>query len=354
MSLPITICDDSKFAQRMLASSLPSEWDVDISYADNGEQAIENIKQGQADVLFLDLNMPVMDGYQVMQQIRDNDLPTMVIVISGDVQPEARKRILALGALDFIAKPIKSGILNEILEKFGVFCASDEVLEHAEQKTPQTRVTGVEAFTSQADKFDALQELANVAMGRAGESFGKILNQFIELPVPKVNLLHANELQMALVESTKNAKVSAVSKGFVAQGLSGEAIILFNDANADSLSELLGYSEHDMHRNVEALMDLSNIIIGACLNALSDALQLAFSHNTPIILGMHCDVKNLVESQSVKWKQVLMIEIEYSIANHSMDFELLFLIPEHHADAIFERMISSKLHNNDLSGAAHG
>ena len=94
MSTPILICDDSGFARRQMARSLPDGWDVDISFAENGEQALELIRQGKGDVVFLDLNMPVMDGYQTMEAIRQQDLPCLVVVVSGDVQAQAREKML--------------------------------------------------------------------------------------------------------------------------------------------------------------------------------------------------------------------------------------------------------------------
>ena len=106
MSTPLLICDDSNMARKQVARSLPDGWDVSVSFANDGFEAIEAIKAGKGDVLLLDLNMPKMDGYQVLEAILKEDLPTLVIVISGDIQPEAHKRVTGLGALDFIKKPI--------------------------------------------------------------------------------------------------------------------------------------------------------------------------------------------------------------------------------------------------------
>ena len=121
MSTPILICDDSGFARRQMARSLPDNWDVDISFAENGEQALTLIREGKGDVVFLDLNMPVMDGYQTMAAIRRYDLPCLVIVVSGDVQAQAREKMLALGALDFIRKPIDNEKLSHILSSYGIY-----------------------------------------------------------------------------------------------------------------------------------------------------------------------------------------------------------------------------------------
>lgn len=120
MTIPLLICDDSGMARKQVTRSLPDGWDVNITYATNGEEGLEAIKNGQGEMVFLDLTMPVMDGYQVLETIRRDNHKCIVIVISGDIQPDARERVLKLGALDFIRKPINKERLTEVLQRFGL------------------------------------------------------------------------------------------------------------------------------------------------------------------------------------------------------------------------------------------
>lgn len=121
MSLPVLIVDDSGFARKQVIRALPKNWDVDISQAENGEVALELIKQGKGEVVLLDLTMPVMDGFTVLEHIRAEDLPSVVIVISGDIQPEAHARVMKLGALAFIKKPLDPALLLQVLRDFGIY-----------------------------------------------------------------------------------------------------------------------------------------------------------------------------------------------------------------------------------------
>lgn len=120
MATKVLIVDDSSFARKQMARSLPDGWEVEISFAENGLQAVESIKQGLGEVVFLDLTMPVMDGYGALEIIKKEDLPAMVIVVSGDIQPEARDRVRKLGALDFIKKPVDKAKATEILTQYGI------------------------------------------------------------------------------------------------------------------------------------------------------------------------------------------------------------------------------------------
>jgi len=336
MATPVLICDDSGFARRQMERSIPDGWDVSISHAEHGQQALELIRAGKADVMFLDLNMPVMDGYQTMQAIRDEDLPTLVIVVSGDVQPEARKRMMALGAIDFIRKPIDNDKLMEILNQFGLYSGDASASKLAQ-------VTKAIVKESKTDELDAYREMANVAMGQAGESLAKLLGEFINLPIPNVNLITNNELHMAITDIQRNEQVSAVSKGFIGSGINGEALVIFNESNFTNMVKLLKYDEalDSSSLELEALMDVSNILIGACLNALSEQLHVTFSHNHPIILGRHCDLDDILKSNIKKQDKILAIEIDYSIKSQNINFDLLLLFPNQAIDLVFNKLVKA-------------
>jgi len=121
MSLPIVIADDSLLARKVLTKALPDGWDVDITYASNGREALEHYRKGLASVMFLDLTMPDMTGYQVLEALQHEDLNTFVIVVSADVQPMARERVRALGAIAFIAKPVTTEAVLPILKEYGLY-----------------------------------------------------------------------------------------------------------------------------------------------------------------------------------------------------------------------------------------
>ena len=120
MAIPLLICDDSNMARKQVARSLPKNWDVDITFASNGLEAVEAIRQGKGEMMFLDLTMPQMDGFGVLETIRDENLKSIVIVISGDIQPVARERVMQLGAIEFIKKPVSPEKLAETLETYGL------------------------------------------------------------------------------------------------------------------------------------------------------------------------------------------------------------------------------------------
>lgn len=319
MPTPVLICDDSNMARKQIARCLPSDWDVDVSYAENGEQALEVISMGQVDVLFLDLNMPVMDGYEVLEAIQKRELPTLTIVVSGDIQPAAHDRVMSLGALDFIRKPIDREKLAEILDKYGV--KSDE-------KRAALKAAKIED-TMDSKLRDIFQEITNVAMGQAGDLLARLLNVFVLLPIPNVNVMEVSELHMALQSIEHNQATSGVCQGFISSGVSGEALLILNDSSFKDIASLLNY-QGDLSDDIqlELLMDVGNILIGAVLKGLSTQLDMHFSQGHPVVLGQHADVSDLIQSNVGNWKRTLTIEISYGIENYDITCDLLLVFTE--------------------------
>ncbi|AZZ90148.1 MULTISPECIES: response regulator [unclassified Hahella] len=121
MTMNIVIADDSSLSRRMVMNALPPQLsDVEITFARNGKEAMDAYYAGKADVMFLDLTMPEMDGYTVLKKLKEAEANTIVCVISADIQPEAQQRVLALGAACFIGKPVTTELLRKRIHDIGL------------------------------------------------------------------------------------------------------------------------------------------------------------------------------------------------------------------------------------------
>lgn len=301
-----------------MARSLPDDWDVEVTFASNGEEALDLLRKGKGEVLFLDLNMPVLDGYGVLEAIQAENITVVTIVVSGDIQSEARERVIKLGALDFIKKPIDKDKLQELLDKYGINSTNE--LEKLKPKV-ETLLDG--------ETRDVLQEVTNVAMGQAGGLLARVLDVFVELPIPNVNLLEVSELSMALQSVEHNEKNSGVCQGFISGGVAGEALLILGDSGFKDIAKLLKYEGHiDDKVQLELLMDIANILIGSVLKGLSEQLDLNFSQGHPVVLGQHCNVSDLIYTNSTHWKKTLTIEISYGLEGYDVTCDLLLLVTE--------------------------
>lgn len=356
MTLTVTICDDSMMARKQVARSLPDDWAIELSHAENGHQCIDFIKQGKGDIILLDLNMPEMDGYEVLNTILEDNLPALTIVISGDIQPQAYKRVKKLGAIEFIQKPVSKNKLTEILLLYGIltqeefsFAPCVEATEGNDVETSNvdeqciqedSTLAGFELGAvdkepleiSQALK-DCYQEVANVAMGRAGDLLAKLLNVFVLLPIPSVNFIEVSELTMALKAIDESETTSGVCQGFISGGISGEALLILNDSSFKDIASLMNYplddasdiTQNEMSDELEYLMDLANILIGACLKGIAEQLDIDFSQGHLTVLGQHRSISELISQGEDKWQKTLSIELSYRIEGYDVKCDLLLL-----------------------------
>lgn len=321
MATVVLICDDSNLARKQMARILPEEWKSNILLAGHGAEAMLLLQKQHVDWLFLDLNMPVMDGYQVLAQIREQQIDINVVVVSGDIQPEARERVMALGAIDFIQKPVDPAKLQQLIQQHPLSAARPAIPSAFVQKNIPVNLD--------ADLRDVLQELTNIAMGQAGDLLARLLNVFVKLPVPNVNLIEAGELHMALASVDHDSTTSAVCQGFIGGGVAGEALLILSDSSFKDIARLMNYhGELTVKTELELLMDIGNILIGAVLNGLAQQIDMTFSQGHPVVLGQHAALEDIIRANSRRWKKTLAIELSYGIENYNIRCDLLLLFTE--------------------------
>ena len=317
--IPLLVCDDSNMARKQLIRALPPEWPVSLSQANNGEEALALIRQGLGPVMLLDLTMPVLDGYQTLAALRAEGLSSKVIVVSGDVQEEAVRRVRELGALAFIKKPADPEILRQTLIDLNLFDP---------QATPAAQAQAAALSELKVSFRDALREVSNVAMGRAAALLAKVLGVFVQLPVPQVNIFEVSELHMTLLDAQRGERFSAICQGFIGEAIAGEALLLFHDSEVDDMARLLGWQPENEAQTSEMLLDLASILIGACLAGVAEQLDLRFSQGHPQLLGQHASLDQLIQVNRQRWRKTLAVEISYSLEGHAIHFDLLLLFTE--------------------------
>lgn len=317
--IPLLVCDDSNMARKQLIRALPAEWPVSLSQATNGEEALALIRQGLGPVMLLDLTMPVLDGYQTLAALRAEGLSSKVIVVSGDVQEEAVRRVRELGALAFIKKPADPEILRQTLIDLKLFDP---------QATPAAQAQAAALSDLKVSFRDALREVSNVAMGRAAALLAKVLGVFVQLPVPQVNIFEVSELHMTLLDAQRGERFSAICQGFIGEAIAGEALLLFHDSEVNDMARLLGWQPKNEAETSEMLLDLASILIGACLAGVAEQLDLRFSQGHPQLLGQHASLDQLIQINRQRWRKTLAVEISYSLEGHAIHFDLLLLFTE--------------------------
>jgi len=112
----------------------------ELKEAENGQQAIEIWEQWQPHLVWMDMRMPVMDGYTATQQIKVHlkGQATVIIALTASVLEEERAVILDAGCDDFLRKPFKEADIFDIMHKhIGVNDVYDDSGETAESEAEE-------------------------------------------------------------------------------------------------------------------------------------------------------------------------------------------------------------------------
>lgn len=112
----ILVVDDEEDIREVLADRLEA-MGFDTIRASDGEMGLEMIRKEQPDLVFLDLRMPKLDGFGVLQKVQDEKLDVLIVVITAHGSLENAVEAMRLGAYDFVAKPFDVGRVEVVLTK---------------------------------------------------------------------------------------------------------------------------------------------------------------------------------------------------------------------------------------------
>lgn len=183
------------------------------------------------------------------------------------------------------------------------------------------------------EQRDCLLETINVAMGQTGDALARLLGTFVQLTVPGVDSTTRNALPDALRRYLGDIdRVAAVRQGFFSAGetigLRGECFVLFGDDSYRQVAELIAYEDElDVQSEHELLLDVSNLLAGACLNGLAEQLGEVLSFTPPALVGTELAVDHILDTSTLQWDQILLIAVNYRLEHRSFDCTLVLMMP---------------------------
>jgi two-component system LytT family response regulator len=129
MTVRVLIIDDEEMARQRLRRLLAREDDVDvIGEACDGVQAVESIRTLAPDLIFLDVQMPEVDGFAVLERLRPQTPPAVVFVTAHD---DYAVRAFEVHAVDYLRKPFDAGRFKEAFARARRRLADGEAEERA-------------------------------------------------------------------------------------------------------------------------------------------------------------------------------------------------------------------------------
>ncbi|MEL0455647.1 7TM diverse intracellular signaling domain-containing protein [Flavobacteriaceae bacterium SZ-1-7] len=130
-NLHILVVEDNKMNQMVMRKILSGSPNITFAIANNGQEALDALKKDVYDLVLMDLQMPVMDGYEATEIIRSGNLGNVannipIIAVTADAMQETKKRVLALGMNDYMTKPINKDLLFEKIYAFNFIRNEEE------------------------------------------------------------------------------------------------------------------------------------------------------------------------------------------------------------------------------------
>ena len=116
----VLVVEDHPINQKLVGVLL-GRMACQVSFCENGQLAVDQVRQVPFDLILMDVNMPVMDGLAATRAIRSLPGPasrTPIVVVTADVMNEAREKSMAAGANDFITKPLQLEQLREVVRRY--------------------------------------------------------------------------------------------------------------------------------------------------------------------------------------------------------------------------------------------
>ncbi|MAE52425.1 MAG: hybrid sensor histidine kinase/response regulator [Micavibrio sp.] len=217
----LLIAEDTDSVQEILKRQLEKIGGVEATFVENGKQALEAIQTGEYGIVFTDLHMPEMDGYALVNSVRESEADTdkhfPVIVLTADVQMAQRETYMRHGFDECLLKPVSLGQFRGLLMRWGLLEHEHpkENGESAEDDTIQPQDNAPGQRPPQDAKPPAIDRQAMIdQMGAFDDMAIEMLGMFADMTAPlivKIREAHTHKDLHDIKEAAHSLKGAARS-----------------------------------------------------------------------------------------------------------------------------------------------
>ena len=189
------------------------------------------------------------------------------------------------------------------------------------------------------DQTDALQEVTNIAMGQAGSSLANILGVFVNLSVPRIRVLDVVAIGAAISDMVGPDKEITAARQSFHGTMRGEALVIYDQEGCMDLADLMGYEEQlEASAERELILDVSNVLVGACLGGIADLLEATLTYSAPSIMAERIPVDRLIDPKKMTWNYALLVEVNFTLEERNFTSHMTFLMPEESIQSMGEAL----------------
>ena len=189
---------DDNTTNIMLIKTLLSEIVSDVTTASNGKEAVKMCLNTEFDLIFMDIQMPIMDGLTASQLIKQNDTNknTPIIAVTALVMEEEKRKFYEIGMSDYLSKPIDDVKLKELINKYCIDNSNVDLINYNQATQNNTLSTPLDASILDSDQTLWSKEQALRMSANKPDLAINLLKDFIK-SVPEVleKLTHKDTIQ---------------------------------------------------------------------------------------------------------------------------------------------------------------
>ena len=226
--IKILVIDDEKPTLAMFRLFLKA-YGYDVYIAEDGEKGLKIFNEISPEIVFTDLKMPGIDGLEVLEKIRDSNIKSEVIIITGHGDMDKAVKALDLSASDFINKPVERRALNSALAR-------------AEKRMSQAKIEKFSLTEEQTDNRINIKIKGELS-SKAKDSLSKLLGSEQFDKVIKAIIIFDDSFSInkggisTLINFAKGIKDKNIS--VVMEGLSYNYIRFFEMAGINKIADLV-------------------------------------------------------------------------------------------------------------------
>jgi two-component system sensor histidine kinase BarA len=245
-TLKVLVVDDNEINLR-LAEIILKKNNYDVTTICSGEDSIEMVKNNEYDLIFMDLHMPGLDGYETARQIRsneDDEHRAVIIALTANAMPQEIEKIGSFNIDDILIKPISEQLICDII--------SEWFSDIATAPAPAENISdNIISDTKEIFSLDHARELANGNEALAIELFNMLIN---ELPDHRNAILHAlNENNIHQLKEVTH-KLNGASRCSGTTALSSAANSLETSINNNE-SEVITKKADELVKEIDRLLE---------------------------------------------------------------------------------------------------
>jgi CheY-like chemotaxis protein len=186
----LLLVEDNEINQEV-ASTMLQKVGIEVSIANNGEEAVEKYKAQQEwyDLILMDLQMPIMSGYDATKLIREFDKEIPIVALTAAAMVEDKQKVIEAGMNDHLSKPINSDELYGVITKY---CQKREYVEKAvEHTTKEYPILDKQHLYNTISSEELIEKLLIKFLEQLNNEFVNIIDEIQNHKSNASNLVHA-------------------------------------------------------------------------------------------------------------------------------------------------------------------